>query len=107
MLSNNVTNGTLPASSTSTDRPFVVPSANAAASSGYQQLTVTVVATSDNAGSPEPNRVSMTYAAVNSTALRAASICLPPPGFVAPTNKTSAIFIGWAFSNISRARSSP
>ena len=76
MLSNNVTNGTVAASTPPLpDQPFVVPTANTAATSAYQQLTVTVIATSENAGLPEPNRVSVTYVAVNSTAAASTSIC--------------------------------
>lgn len=80
VLSSNVTNGTLPANSASTDRPFTVPVANAAAASQFQQLTITVVAAGVDTTAPtETNRATMTFAAVNSVAGNPASFCQQVP----------------------------
>lgn len=65
MLAYGITNGAVAAGSA--DRPFTVPSGAAAASSPFQQLTLTLVVKSGGATS-STTRSKITFTAVNSTA---------------------------------------
>ena len=88
ILANYVTNGsapaTLAANATTDDRPFVLPdNTKVAAASQFQRLTVTVIAAGDDTNTTETNRASATFAAVNSVAGNAASVCQQVPVDVA------------------------
>jgi hypothetical protein len=65
MLANGVTNGNV--LSGATNQPFTVPSSASAASSPYEQLTVTLVVTSGTTDT-STTRTQMTFTALNSTA---------------------------------------
>lgn len=65
VLADEVTNGD--ALATDPDAPFTVPAASAAASSSFQQLTITVV-TRSGTGTPATTRSRMTFTALNSAA---------------------------------------
>lgn len=65
MLANDISNGT--AASGATDQPFTVPTALTAAATGFQRLTITVIASATGSGTAT-NRSQMTFTALNSSA---------------------------------------